>query len=62
MKKSCGLLACIGLSLTLSAQAAYAVPLIPDSPVILPGTTVAAEPQLAGVVQIDELVPFSIPI
>lgn len=62
MKGSCKLFACIGLALTLSVQAAYAVPLIPDSPVILPGTTVAAEPQLAGVVQIDELVPFSIPI
>lgn len=62
MKKSVRLLACIGLALTLSAQAAYAVPLIPDSSVILPGTTVAAEPQLAGVIQVDELVPFSFDI
>jgi hypothetical protein len=59
MKGSCKLFACIGLALTLSVQAAYAVPLIPDSPVILPGTTVSAEPHLAGVVQVDDVVPFS---
>ncbi|MCP9470768.1 MAG: PEP-CTERM sorting domain-containing protein [Nitrospira sp.] len=62
MKESCRLLACIGLALTLSAQAAHAVPLIPDSLVSLPGTTVAAEPQLGGVIQVDELVPFSFDI
>ena len=28
----------------------------------LPGTTVAAEPQLAGVIIVDDLIPFSFPI
>lgn len=49
----------MGLVLTLSVEAAHAVALIPDSSTPLPGTTVAAKPQLAGVVQVDEVVPFS---
>jgi len=44
------------LALTGSAQA---VVLPPGATVNLPGTTVAADPALAGVVEIDELVPFS---
>ena len=42
-----------------SAAPARAVLLTPGSTVALPGTTVAAEPQLAGVVQVDELIDFS---
>ena len=37
-----------------------AVPLIPGSAVPLPGTTVAARPELAGVVLVDQLVAFSV--
>ena len=40
----------------------YAVPLIPGSAVLLPGTTVAARPELAGVVLVDQLVAFSVTI
>ena len=44
----------------LSAFCAHAVLLNPgDSGIPLPGTTVAAEPQLAGTVLVDELIPFS---
>ncbi|MCS6897161.1 MAG: hypothetical protein NZM29_04245, partial [Nitrospira sp.] len=59
MKKNLSLLASLGLALILSTPAAYAVPLIPGMDVLLPGTTVAAEPQLAGIVQVDEVAPFS---
>jgi len=41
------------------AGSAQAVVLPPGATVNLPGTTVAADPALAGVVEIDELVPFS---
>ena len=41
------------------AAPAGAVLLTPGSGAVLPGTTVAAEPQLAGVVQVDEIIPFS---
>ena len=46
--------------LGLSAFSAHAVLLNPgDFAIPLPGTTVAAEPQLAGTVLVDELIPFS---
>ena len=38
---------------------AHAVLLSPGDNLALPGTTVAAEPQLAGTVLVDELIPFS---
>jgi hypothetical protein len=38
---------------------AHAAILAPDSYTHLPGTTVAAEPQLAGTVLVDEIQPFS---
>jgi hypothetical protein len=44
------------LALTGIAQA---VVLPPGTTLNLPGTTVAADPALAGVVEVDELVPFS---
>ncbi len=40
-------------------QGAFAVSLVPDVVTPLPGTTVAAEPQLAGVVLADETTPYS---
>jgi PEP-CTERM motif len=43
----------------VGASPARAVLLTPGSTVALPGTKVAAEPQLAGVVQVDELIDFS---
>ncbi len=43
-------------------SATYAVPLIPGSAVLLPGTTEAARPELAGVVLADQLVSFSVTI
>jgi hypothetical protein len=44
----------------LSALSAHAVLLNPgDNGIPLPGTTAAAEPQLAGTVIVDELIPFS---
>lgn len=44
------------LAVTCYAQA---VTLVPGTPVNLPGTTAAAEPQLAGLILADEVVPFS---
>ena len=41
------------------AGSAHAVLLNPGDTQPLPGTTVAAEPQLAGVIEVDELLPFS---
>ena len=41
------------------AGSAHAVVLLPGDTKLLPGTTVAAEPQLAGIVEIDEVLPFS---
>jgi len=41
------------------AGSAHAVLLNPGDVKPLPGTTVAAEPQLAGIVEVDELLPFS---
>src|SRR5262245_6139948 len=46
-------------SLLLVGAAATAVPVAPGATVALPGTTVAAEPQLAGVVLEDVLTNFS---
>lgn len=45
--------------LLVLAGAANAVVLPPGTTQPLPGTTVAADPQLAGVVEVDEIVPFS---
>ena len=50
----------LSAALALSAHAAQAVNLVFDTSVPLPGTTVAAEPQLAGVVLEDKLTNFSI--
>lgn len=47
------------LSLSLASLSANAVLLNPGDITALPGTTAAAEPQLAGVVLVDEIVPFS---
>jgi len=44
---------------TLCVTSAEAVLLNPGDNLALPGTTVAAEPQLAGTVLVDELIPFS---
>jgi hypothetical protein len=50
----------VATALSLSALSAHAVLLNPgDFAISLPGTTVAAEPQLAGTVLVDELIPFS---
>jgi len=43
----------------LAVNSAYAVVLAPNTTSLLPGTTVAAEPNLAGTVLVDELNPFS---
>ena len=47
-------------ALSLVALPARAVVLLPGDNLPLPGTTVAAEPQLAGEVLVDELIPFSV--
>jgi hypothetical protein len=47
------------LLLVLFGAAAQAVILPPGSTAALPGITVAADPDLAGVVLVDDLVPFS---
>ena len=49
----------MALALGLSAHSAHAVLLNPGDNLALPGTTVAAEPQLAGTVLVDELIPFA---
>jgi hypothetical protein len=50
----------VAAALGLSTLPAHAVLLNPgDFGVALPGTTAAAEPQLAGTVLVDELIPFS---
>jgi hypothetical protein len=43
----------------VGAVPARAVLLAPGASAVLPGTTSAAEPHLAGVVQVDEIIPFS---
>lgn len=43
----------------LSASPAHAVLLGPGDLAVLPGTTSAAEPQLAGLIIVDENIPFS---
>ena len=54
-----GMLLAMGLALGVYAAPASAVLLNPGDILPLPGTTLAAEPQLAGTVLIDELIPFS---
>ena len=49
----------IAAALGLSAHSAHAVLLNPGAILALPGTTTAAEPQLAGTVLIDETIAFS---
>lgn len=49
----------LAAALLAAFGSAQAVVLPPGSTQPLPGTTAAAEPQLAGVVEVDELVPFS---
>lgn len=49
----------VGAALSLSVLCAHAVILNPGDNLALPGTTVAAEPQLAGTILVDELIPFS---
>jgi hypothetical protein len=52
--------AVIAAALGLSTLPAHAVLLSPgDFGAVLPGTTVGAEPQLAGTVLVDEVIPFS---
>lgn len=46
-------------ALGLPALSAHAVLLAENSDTVLPGTSVAAEPQLAGTVLVDELIQFS---
>ncbi len=48
----------MALVLGLSVHSTHAVLLNPGDNLALPGTTVAAEPQLAGTVLVDELIPF----
>lgn len=51
---------CVAAAFGMSALSAHAALLNPgDSGIPLPGTTSAAEPQLAGTVLVDELIPFS---
>ena len=50
----------LSAALALSFHAAQAVTLVNDTAVALPGTTVAAEPQLAGTVLVDKLTDFTI--
>lgn len=54
-----GLTLLVAFFALLSAAPARAVLLGPGDIAALPGTTVAANPQLAGVVIVDELIPFS---
>lgn len=49
----------VGATLSLSFFSAHAVMLNPGDNLALPGTTAAVEPQLAGTVLVDELIPFS---
>ncbi len=49
----------IAATLGLSTHSAHAVLLNPGDTLALPGTTTAAEPQLAGTVLIDEIIPFA---
>lgn len=50
---------CVLAALGLSALPAQAVLLAPGDTALLSGTTVAAEPQLAGTVLVDELIDFT---
>ncbi len=50
----------LGAAIALVFNAAHAVTLVDNTAVALPGTTVAAEPQLAGTVLEDKLTDFSI--
>ena len=47
------------MALGFSAHTAHAVLLNPGDTLALPGTTVAAELQLAGTVLVDEIIPFA---
>lgn len=49
----------VAAALGLSALSVHAVTLVPGVGTSLPGTTVIAEPQLAGTVLVDEIIPFS---
>ncbi len=49
----------VAVAAFLSVAPARAVLLGPGDSAVLPGTTSAAEPHLASVVQVDELIPFS---
>ncbi len=49
----------VAAALSLSALSAHAALLNPGDTLPLPGTTVVVEPQLAGTVLVDELIPFS---
>jgi PEP-CTERM motif len=49
----------VAVSLSITAFSAHAVTFTVGNILPLPGTTVAAEPQLAGSVLVDELIPFS---
>ena len=51
--------ALMAAALGLCAHSTHAVLLNPGDNLALPGTTVAAEPQLAGTVLVDEIIPFS---
>lgn len=58
MRKYFLVILCISVFLFFS-QSAQAVTLTPGSYTSLPGTTAAAEPQLAGPIIVDDLQPFS---
>jgi PEP-CTERM motif len=59
MKRVLARAALFGAATFLCGLPAEAVLIAPGATVALPGTTSALEPQLAGVVQVDELIPFS---
>lgn len=50
----------LGAAIALTVHAAQAVTLVNDTAVALPGTTAAAEPQLAGLVLEDKMTDFAI--
>ncbi len=49
----------LALAALLVPSLAHAVPLVPNTNVLLPGTTAAARPELVGTVVEDDLLPFS---
>jgi hypothetical protein len=59
MKLAIGRIVLFAAAALVGAVPARAVILAPGATVALPGTTVAAEPQLAGLIQVDELIDFS---